>query len=55
MEQLPGKLLAINENDPNKLVFLRGDKDVPYGRFAEVMGEVNAAGFKKLSILTASK
>jgi biopolymer transport protein TolR len=55
MEQLPGKLLAINENDPNKLVFLRGDKDVPYGRFAEVMGEVSAAGFKKLSILTASK
>jgi len=28
---------------------------VPYGRFAEVMGEVNAAGFKRLSILTGMK
>lgn len=55
MNQLPTKLQAINQNEPEKLVFLRGDKDVPYGRFAEVMGEVNAAGFKKLSIITATK
>lgn len=55
MSALPQKLAAINENDPKKLVYLRGDKDVPYGRFAEVMGEVNAAGFKRLSILTATK
>lgn len=55
MAALPAKLAAINENDPKKLVYLRGDKDVPYGRFAEVMGEVNAAGFKRLSILTGTK
>ncbi len=55
MTALPLKLSAINENDPNKLVYLKGDKAVPYGRFAEVMGEVNAAGFKRLSILTGVK
>ena len=55
MAELPDKLLAISLDNPDKLVFLRGDKDVPYGRFAEVMGEVNAAGFKRLSILTGMK
>lgn len=55
MAQLPAKLLAIGIDNPDKLVYLRGDKDVPYGRFAEVMGEVNAAGFKRLSILSATK
>jgi len=55
MEDLPDKLLAISLDNPDKLVFLRGDKNVPYGRFAEVMGEVNAAGFKRLSILTGMK
>lgn len=55
MSALPDKLLAISLDNPDKLVFLRGDKEVPYGRFAEVMGEVNAAGFKRLSILTGMK
>lgn len=54
-EELPEKLLAISIDNLDKLVYLRGDENVPYGRFAEVMGEVNAAGFKHLSIITASK
>ena len=52
---LPGKLRAIREQNPDKLVFVRGDRAVNYGKFAEVMGEINAAGFTKLTLLTGAK
>ena len=55
MESLPEKLKAIQAQNPDKLVFIRGDKDVNYGRFAEVMGEINSAGFKKITLLTGAK
>lgn len=54
-EELPAKLEAINRTNPKKLVYLRGDKTISYGIFAEVMGEVSGAGFTRLTILTNSK
>jgi biopolymer transport protein TolR len=55
MENLSAKLEAIHKINPNKLVFVRGDQHVNYGRFAEVMGKINAAGFNKLTLLTSVK
>lgn len=44
------KLEAINKLNPN--VFLKADKDVPYGFVVEVMGEIKEAGIEKLGMVT---
>ena len=33
-------------------IYVRASKIVPYGRVAEIMGEVTAAGFKKVALVT---
>jgi biopolymer transport protein TolR len=33
-------------------VYVRASKDVPYGRVAEVMSDLTAAGFKKVALVT---
>jgi len=55
MAELPLKLQAIHQIDPKKLVYIRGDANVNYGKFAEVMGEINSAGFTKITLLTGTK
>jgi|SRR5208282_3000942 len=47
------KLEAISKMNPN--VFLKADKDVPYGLVVEVMGEVKEAGIEKLGMITEPK
>jgi biopolymer transport protein TolR len=54
-KDLGNKLVEIHKDNPDRLIYLRGDKKVNYGRFAEVMGEVSAAGFKKITLLTGKK
>ena len=49
------KLAGLHEDNPDRLIYLRGDKKVDYGKFADVMGEVSAAGFKKITLLTGQK
>lgn len=44
------KLDAISKLNPN--VFLKADKDVPYGFVVEVMGEIKEAGIEKLGMVT---
>ena len=53
--EFPAKLKAIHDTAPDRLVYLRGDRHLNYGRFAEVMGDVSAAGFTKITILTGVK
>lgn len=50
MEEMRVKLGAISKLNPN--VFLKADKDVPYGLVVEVMGEVKEAGIEKLGMIT---
>ena len=47
------KLKAISKLNPN--VFLRADKDVPYGFVVQVMGEVKESGIEKLGMITEPK
>jgi hypothetical protein len=47
---LPKKLAAISKLNPN--VFLKADKDVPYGLVVQVMGEIKEAGIEKLGMIT---
>jgi biopolymer transport protein TolR len=45
------KLEAISKLNPN--VFLKADKDVPYGFVVEVMSEIKEAGIEKLGMTVA--
>jgi len=53
MADLTKKLAAVSKLNPN--VFLKADKDVPYGLVVEVMGEVKEAGIEKLGMITEPK
>ncbi|MCL5024487.1 MAG: ExbD/TolR family protein [Nitrospirae bacterium] len=50
MEQMRQKLQALSKMNPN--VFLKADKDVPYGFVVQVMGEIKEAGIEKLGMVT---
>ncbi|HEX2966442.1 MAG TPA: ExbD/TolR family protein [Syntrophorhabdaceae bacterium] len=39
-------------NKTNKEIFLRADKDVPYGFVAQCMGIIREAGIQKINIVT---
>ncbi len=46
------KLTAIFSNRIDREVFLRADKNVPYGFVVEVMSEIRKAGVDKLGMIT---
>src|SRR5271167_3875253 len=48
---LVAKLQAISQNNPERRIFVRGDKDLAYGRIMEVMGTVTQGGFTKVALL----
>jgi biopolymer transport protein TolR len=50
MPAMREKLQAISKLNPN--VFLKADRDVPYGLVVEVMGEIKEAGIEKLGMIT---
>jgi biopolymer transport protein TolR len=53
IDEMGRKLRAISKLNPN--VFLKADKDVPYGFVVEVMGEIKEAGIEKLGMITEPK
>ncbi len=50
LEELRTKLKAMSKLKPN--VFLKADKDVPYGLVVSAMGEIKEAGIEKLGMMT---
>ena len=53
-ESLVERLQAITGNNPEAVLYVRGDKDINYGRVLEVMSLVTAAGFHKVSLVAES-
>ena len=53
--ELVPKLTAIAQNGYEERIYVRGDKTVDYGKVMEVMGELNAAGFKRIGLVTDTK
>ena len=45
------KLKAIARNNPDRRIFVRGDKDLPYGRIMEIMGNIAQGGFTHVALL----
>jgi biopolymer transport protein TolR len=52
LEELRPKLASMKQSNPDLNIYVRGDKDVPYGRMMEAMAEVQAAGFTKVAFVT---
>ncbi|HMD66873.1 MAG TPA: biopolymer transporter ExbD, partial [Stellaceae bacterium] len=53
-ESLVPRLGAITGNNPDALLYVRGDKAINYGRVLEVMSLVSTAGFHKVSLIAES-
>ena len=51
MDGLVEKLQAITGANPEAVLYVKGDKDINYGRVLEVMSLVTSAGFHKVSLL----
>ncbi|MEE8139548.1 MAG: protein TolR [Alphaproteobacteria bacterium] len=51
LDVLGARLRAITRNKLDTRIFVRGDRAVVYGRIMEVMGTVNAAGFKRVALI----
>lgn len=53
VDELSQKLKTTSSVNPS--VFLEADKEVSYGKVAEVMGEIKAAGIEKIGMVTIAK
>lgn len=52
IDEVVPKLEAIAANGYDQRIYVRGDQDADYGTMMKVMGRINAAGFKKLGLVT---
>jgi biopolymer transport protein TolR len=52
IENLGEKLIKILDGKTNREVFLKADKNIPYGMVVRVMSEVKGAGIENLGMVT---
>ncbi len=52
MDGVLGKLQELAKDGYDERIYLRGAKDVNYGRVAEVMTLITSAGYKKVALVT---
>ena len=57
VEELVAKLKAITEarGGAEERIFVRGDRQVDYGTVMKVMGQISAAGFRRVALVTESE
>jgi biopolymer transport protein TolR len=48
---LTPRLLAITQNNKDAPIYLRGDKDLPYGKVMALMGQLAEGGFSHVSLI----
>ena len=52
IDELSPRLKAITAAKPDTRIFVKGDSGINYGRVMEVMGQLGAAGFPHVALLT---
>jgi biopolymer transport protein TolR len=52
LDELAPRLKAITAAKPDTRIFVKGDAGINYGRVMEVMGQLGAAGFPHVALLT---
>jgi biopolymer transport protein ExbD len=48
---LKGRLAQLAAEDPERIVYVRGDRTISYARLMDALGIVNRAGFSRVSLL----
>jgi biopolymer transport protein TolR len=51
-ERLVATLKAIAQNGVDERIYVRGDRDADYGTIMRVMGRLNAAGYRRIGLVT---
>ena len=54
MKLLP-RLKAISSGNKNLRIYVRGDKDVPYGIVLDTIAKIKSSGFKKVALVAKLK
>ncbi|WP_346892124.1 protein TolR [uncultured Roseibium sp.] len=52
IDEVVPKLEAIAKNGYDERIYVRGDQRSDYGTMMKIMGRINAAGFKRLGLVT---
>ena len=52
MTELMNKLPHILQSGKTDTVYIRGDKELPYGKIMEIMGAISSSGFCKVSLIS---
>lgn len=48
-------LKPMMEGDEERRIYIRGDRDIEYGKIMEVLGQLNSAGFRKVALISKPK
>ena len=48
-------LKPMMEGDEERKIYIRGDRDIEYGKVMEVLGYLNSAGFRKVALISKPK
>jgi len=48
-------LKPMMEGDAERRIYVRGDKDISYGNIMKILGILNAAGFRKVALISKPK
>jgi biopolymer transport protein TolR len=52
LETLAPRLAAVSGHNEDLRIFVRGDRAIDYGRVMQVVGAINAAGYRKVALIT---
>jgi biopolymer transport protein TolR len=52
LDEIVPKLTAISKNGFDERIFVRGDRRVDYGQIMKVMATINAAGFRRIALIS---
>lgn len=53
--ELASKLSAITKEKKDSRIFVRGDKNIPYGEVVKLMSEIHASGYTKVALISNIK
>jgi biopolymer transport protein TolR len=51
-ERIVTILTSMTEDNPDRRIYIRGDKGIDYGKVMRVLGTINAAGFNKVALIS---
>lgn len=51
-DRLVSLLSGMTNNDSDRRIFIRADRTLSYGQVMEILGTLNAAGFRKVALLS---